>query len=62
MLLQAKNTYNSFRVVSEKSNPDSWIHKGIEQYNLVSKALQNFNQETEVQMAMNREFEKLGLM
>jgi hypothetical protein len=51
-----QNTYNSFRRVSENSDPDSWIHKGIEQYNLVSKALQNFNQETEVQMAMNRNF------
>jgi hypothetical protein len=57
-----QNTYNSFRRVSEKSDPDSWIHKGIEQYNLVSKALQNFNQESEVQIAMNGEFQKLGLM
>lgn len=57
-----QNTYNSFRRISENSDSDSWIHKGIEQYNLVSKALQNFNQETEVQMAMNREFQNLGLM
>jgi hypothetical protein len=57
-----QNTYNSFRRVSENSDPDAWIHKGIEQYNLVSKALNNFNQETEVQMAMNNEFQKLGLM
>lgn len=57
-----QNTYNSFRRVSENSDPDAWIHKGIEQYNLVSKALQNFDQETEVQIAMNNEFSKLGLM
>jgi hypothetical protein len=57
-----QNTYNSFRRVSENSDPDAWIHKGIEQYNLVSKALSNFNQETEVQVAMNREFQKLNLI
>lgn len=57
-----QNTYNSFRRVSENSNDDSWIHKGIEQYNLVSKALGNFNQETEVQVALNNEFKRLNLM
>lgn len=67
-----QNTYNTFRRISEElrtpeggqtgSDTDSWIHKGIEQYNLVSKALQNFNQETEVQVALNNEFRKLGLM
>lgn len=64
-----QNTYSGFRRVAETdidsgkgSDPDAWIHKGIEQYNLVSKALSNFNQETEVQVALNREFEKLNLM
>lgn len=67
-----QNTYGSFRRISEEliapngkhvgSDPDSWINKGIEQYNLVSKALSNFNQETEVQVAMNNEFARLGLM
>jgi hypothetical protein len=57
-----QNTYGSFRVVSENSDRDAWIHKGIEQYNLVNKAIGNFNQETEVQIAMNNEFQKLNLI
>jgi hypothetical protein len=67
-----QNTYRSFRRISEElispegnktgSDPDSWIHKGIEQYNLISKALGNFNQDREVETALNREFQKLNLM
>lgn len=55
-----QNTYHNMRRVSENSDPDSWIHKGIEQYNLVSKALNNFNQETEVQVSLNNELKRLG--
>jgi hypothetical protein len=66
-----QNIYGSFRRVSDPlispegkkvgSDVDSWIHKGIEQYNLVSKALSNFNQETEIQVSLNNELKKLGL-
>jgi hypothetical protein len=67
-----QNTYGSFRRISEElisadgkhvgSDPDSWINKGIERYNLVQEALNNFDQDTQVTVALNNEFEKLGLM
>ena len=57
-----QNTYGSFRRVSDNSDKDSWIFKGIEAYNLVSKALNDFNQETEVQVSLNNELKRLGLL
>jgi hypothetical protein len=57
-----QNTYHNMRRISENSDPDSWIHKGIEQYNLVSKAMNNFNQETEVQVSLNNELKRLGFL
>jgi hypothetical protein len=35
-----QNTYMTFRRVSENSDPNSWIHKGIQAYNLMKKAVQ----------------------
>jgi hypothetical protein len=35
--------YVSFRRVSDLSDPNAWIHTGIEAYNLADKALQNFD-------------------
>lgn len=34
-----QNSYQTFRRVSSNSDPNSWIHKGIQAYNLMDKAL-----------------------
>lgn len=55
-----QNRYFSFRRVSEKSDPDAFIHSGIEQYNLIQKALSQFDQVAEVSAALDVEWSKLG--
>lgn len=55
-----QNRYFSFRRVSENSDPDAFIHSGIEQYNLIKKALNNFDQATELSHALDIEWSKLG--
>ena len=39
------NSYMNFRVVSQKSDPNSWIHPGLKAENLLDKAIEmtNFN-------------------
>ncbi len=37
-----QNTYGSFRRVSDKSDPNSWIHPGIQAKNLMEKTLDRF--------------------
>lgn len=54
-----QSRYFSFRRVSENSDPDSFIHPGIPQYNLMKKALSNFNQEEELSNALDYEWNKL---
>lgn len=34
-----QNSYSTFRRVSSNSDPNSWIHKGIQAYNLLDKAI-----------------------
>jgi hypothetical protein len=36
-------SYVMFRRVSDKSDPDSWIHKGFEPHNFMEKALEEIN-------------------
>lgn len=56
-----QNTYNSFRRVSENgSDKDAFVHPGIERYNLIQKALDNFNQPQELSIALNTQLAKLG--
>lgn len=55
-----QNTYQSFRRVSDNSDPDSWIHGGIEQYDLMNKALANFDQVHEVSMGLDNGLALLG--
>lgn len=55
-----QNTYNSFRRVSENSDKDAFIHPGIEQYNLIQRALDNFNQTQEVSLALDQQLIDLG--
>lgn len=38
-----QSSYNSFRRVSDKSSPDSWIHSGIKSFNLIDRALNTTN-------------------
>ena len=44
-----QNTYVSFRRAGEKSDPLSWIHKGIKAHNLAEKAIQQTDVDTIVQ-------------
>lgn len=55
-----QNRYFSFRRVSEKSDPDAFIHPGIQQYNLIQKALGSFDQQKELSNALDLEWAKLG--
>lgn len=55
-----QNTYNSFRRVSENSDKDAFVHPGIEQYNLVQRALDNFDQTQTVSIALDQELVNLG--
>lgn len=64
-----QNTYHSFRRVSESgvskdgkalgSDPNSWIHPGIEKFALMQKALNNFNIENEVGTLLDNEFARI---
>ena len=62
--------YQSFRRVSESgttangkkkgSDPDAFIHPGIERYALMQKALDEFNIQQELSLQLDNEFTKLG--
>lgn len=54
-----QNRYFSFRRVSENSEDNSFIHPGIEQYNLIQKALNNFNIQEELSKSLDEEWDKL---
>lgn len=56
-----QSTYNTFRRVSVNSDKNAFIHPGIERYNLIGKALSNFNQERELAVQLNNELAKMGL-
>ena len=65
-----QNSYGTFRRISEGgtdadgnkhgSDANSWVNKGIERHDLVSKALSNFNTDTEVSSALNSQLSQLG--
>jgi hypothetical protein len=57
-----QSTYGTFRRVSENSDPNAFIHPGIEKYNLIQKALDGFNQSVVVSHSLTNELEKLGLI
>lgn len=56
---QAK--YNTFRRVSSNSNKLAFIHKGFERYNLIGKALNNFDTQGIVTIQIKTELSKLGI-
>lgn len=45
----AQNTYGTFRRASENSDPDAWIHKGLQALNLAEKAVQMVDVDTIVE-------------
>jgi hypothetical protein len=54
-----QNSYQSFRRVSENSDPDSWIHPGIEAHNIAQKALDSFDIPTIVGESIDMFLEQL---
>ncbi len=58
----SQNVYMSFRRVSDKSLMESWNHPGIDEHNLADKALNQLNQNAEVELnaAMNKILATLG--
>lgn len=50
---KSSSTYNTFRRVSDKSDPNSWIHSGIKQYNLAQAALDRTDIESVVDRTIN---------
>ncbi len=55
-----QSMFNSFRRVSSKSDPNSWIHSGIRARNLAEKALSEFNIGEEIDIEVDNQLSKLG--
>lgn len=55
-----QNTYMTFRRVSENSDPNSWIHRGIQAYNLMGKALQSTDVNTVVENNIDKILKENG--
>lgn len=49
-----QNSYQSFRRVSENSDPDSWIHPGIDAVHLAQKTLEQFDIPTQTGRAIDQ--------
>ena len=56
-----QSMYNSFRRVSSKSDPNSWIHSGLIARKLADKVLNDFNIAEEIDIATDNELSKLDL-
>jgi hypothetical protein len=57
-----QNSYRSFRRVSENSDPDAFIHPGIEKHELIRKSLAEFNIAKEMESLLDEQFTKRGLI
>lgn len=55
-----QNTYVSFRRVSENSDENSWMHKGLEAGNFLEKAINNTDVETIVENSIDKTLSNLG--
>lgn len=55
----SQNTYVSFRRVSNKSDPLSWIHKGIRAYHLADEAVEKTDVQTIVENEVTTFLEKI---
>ena len=58
-----QNSYTSFRRVSDKSDPNSWIHPGFTAANLAEKAFDNFESkmQTVLENAMGSSLKNIGI-
>lgn len=54
------STYNSFRTVSQHSDPNSWIHRGIKQYNLAQTAIDSTEVDVLVDNIVDKNLSELG--
>lgn len=54
-----QNRYFSFRRISERSDPDAFIHPGIEKHNIMQRTLDKFDQSVELSRALDIEWAKL---
>lgn len=52
--------YNTFRRISNLSDPNSWIHKGITQYNLSEEAMRNTDVDTIVNNTVDKMLDAFG--
>ncbi len=52
-------SYHNFRRVSENSDPNSWIHTGIEKRGIMDKALASFPEET-ISASIDKIFQQMG--
>ncbi len=67
-VMESKKTYqnatqsmfNSFRRVSNNSDPNSWIHSGIRAHNLAEKAFSEFNLLHEVDILVDSQLANFG--
>lgn len=55
-----QNYYMSFRRVGENSDPNSWIHRGIQAHNLMKKAIVNTDVQTVIDNNVDKILENLG--
>lgn len=54
-----QSMFNTFRRVSDNSDPNSWINQGITAYKLAEKAMQNFDKDRELDVAIDNQLAKL---
>lgn len=58
--LKNNSQYVTFRRVSDKSDPNSWIHSGIEARHFAEKAVNNPNINFEIQKSIDKYLQSLG--
>jgi hypothetical protein len=55
-----QNTYGSFRRVSDNSDPDSWLHPGIEAHHIAEETMNNFDVPAETGKAIDNYLKSIG--
>lgn len=55
-----QGTYNTFRAVSNNSDPNSWVHSGISAYNLADRAVSKLDVQTIVDNLIDSSLSKIG--
>jgi hypothetical protein len=54
-----KSAYNTFRRISNNSDPKSWMHPGIQAYNLMDEAMKQVDQKQVLDKALDELFIKI---